>query len=343
MMLAFLRRALYTLIPIYAYLLVFSVTNVPSFRQLDVQIQQAVMPLHFTAKSVGLSAAENETMRDTMNSTEKVLALLTPPGIIGGYRNQFIRFVSLMKYAKMNHIHKLLLPSLLWSTTHRAAHDELHFYPVPMEFLFDIDHWNSFHDKLPVMVDTVSGESDCWRPLKEPTARQEIQRRITEENKKPKRRKKKRKSNSTYIVSPLTVEVIDRSGYLVPVANETFDYLAGKREIKPRKMNLLPAVEHCQNPQVIGGGKSAGVLWNLWEKMQRARTHELAVGNEELIEWTHQALRPHQRWRNLAHQCVLHNLPFWNRNGGRNYVSNEGFEQPILLPPYLAAHPRVSI
>ena len=70
--------------------------------------------------------------------------MLSPPGIIGGYRNQFIRFISFLKYAQIHNIPNILLPSLLWSTTHRAANNEMNFFPIPMQSLFDIDYWNTF-------------------------------------------------------------------------------------------------------------------------------------------------------------------------------------------------------
>ena len=106
------------------------------------------------------------------------------------------------------------------------------------------------------------------------------------------------------IVSPITKEVIQTSGYLQPIRNETLDYLAGIRPSKPRKINHLPKVENCTNPYVIGGGKASGILWNMWDRMQKSTSGPLSEGNAELISMTHQALRPHPKWRKVAHQCI---------------------------------------
>ena len=263
------------------------------------------------------------------DSGERVLALLTPPGLIGGYRNQFIRFVALLKYAQINGIQKLLLPSLLWSTTHRAANNEMRFYPIPMQFLFDVEHWNSFRNQsLPELVDSVTGESDCWVPLAEDSAAtDEIARRMAHERTRPRTKKERKKPP---IISPMAEKVLETTGYLTPVANETFDYLAGKRPNKPRKTNLLPAVEQCNNPMVIGGGKASGYLWNLWDRMQSAEKGPLRQGNQELLDLAHQALRPNRMWREIANQCIVESL------------KQDSDQATTQVPPYLALHARVS-
>jgi hypothetical protein len=122
------------------------------------------------------------------------------------------------------------------------------------------------------------------------------------------------------------LEVLAKSGYLYPIKEETFEYLAGRRDKTPRKMNFFPMVEHCQNPQVIGGGKKAGILWNLWEKMHRKKSLE----TEKLVSLAYQALQPHPKWKNLADECIWHKLV------GLQDVKNH------LVPPYLALHARVS-
>jgi hypothetical protein len=352
-MMKLLRRAVYGLLPVYAYLAVMSATKLPSFRSLDLDMREGMirnyqyyqtdqhiieMTSRFrrvergggqAAASTTLWRNDNKSISDD-DTTDKVLALLSPPGIIGGYRNQFIRFLSLVKYAQLQDIHKLLLPSLLWSTTHREAMDAMRFYPVPMQYLFDVDHWNSFNQSLPILVESVSGKSDCWKSLGDEISRSEIEMRIKAEKLRPKTKKEHKKP---YLVSPMTNDVLKMSGYLTPVANETFDYLAGKRPSKPRKTNLLPAVEHCQNPKVIGGGKGAGILWNTWDRMQSSQNAgPTSVRNEELIAAAHQALRPNEKWRTVANQCILHNL--------KDDLIRQ--DQSQLAPPYLALHARVS-
>jgi hypothetical protein len=352
-MLELLRRAIYGLFPVYAYIAVLAATKLPTFRSLDppvdmrkgmirnnqyykADIMETTSRIRRVEREAGQASAmttlwQNETTSaPELNNTDTILALLSPPGIIGGYRNQFIRFLSLIKCAQLQDIHKLLLPSLLWSTTHQEAKDEMKFYPVPMQYLFDVDHWNSFNQSLPLLVDSVPGESDCWKSLGDETSRAEIDRRIQEEKLRPKTKKEQVKP---YIVSPMTKDVLKLSGYLTPIANETFDYLAGKRPSKPRKTNLLPAVKHCQSPKVIGGGKGAGILWNTWEKMHSLRNAgPISVGNEELIAAAHQALRPNEKWRRVANQCILHNL--------KNDLMPQ--LQKKTIPPFLALHARVS-
>lgn len=289
-----LRRVVYGLLPVYAYLVLVA-TRMPRFRMLEVDMREALVgsnpyyqtdrdPLDTNTNMQEISMETGAAFNDEQFSNEKisqdeqVLALLTPPGIIGGYRNQFIRFVSLVKYAQTNGIGKLLLPSLLWSTTHIAANDEMRFFPVPMQSLFDVEYWNAFNQSLPLLVDGVVGESDCWKPLNNSTVRADIDRRIEEEKLRPKTKKEKQKP---YMVSPIAIDVLQSSGYLTPIANETFDFLAGIRPNKPRKINLLPNVEHCQNPTVIGGGKGAGILWNQWDQMQKSNSE--GSDNERLI------------------------------------------------------------
>lgn len=339
---SFSRRAFYGLFPVYLFLVIMAATRMPSLQTLDLDMREGMIRDYqyyqtdeYILDSTKVKSVTGDQVAilndDTVESNDdkdddddKVLALLTPPGIIGGYRNQFIRFVAFLKHAQMSGIKKLLLPSLLWSTTHRAANNEMRFYPVPMEFLFDVEHWNSFQNRsLPILVDSVPGHSDCWIPLRDdPAARLEIEKRMAEEKR---RRRTKKERKKPPIISPMAEDVLNMAGYLAPVANETFDYFANRRPSKPRKVNLLPAVERCRNPEVIGGGKAAGILWNTWDKMQR-KSEE----NEELIALAHQALRPSETWRSIADQCILENL------------SHTSSQKADSVPPYIALHARVS-
>jgi hypothetical protein len=103
------------------------------------------------------------------------LALLYPPGLLGGYRNQVIRFISLCVHATEQNLTQLLLPSLLWSTQVQVpavmnnnsssskggggwnttatasittASDKKAvmgpWQPIPMEWVFDVDYWNEY-------------------------------------------------------------------------------------------------------------------------------------------------------------------------------------------------------
>jgi hypothetical protein len=271
------------------------------------------------------------------SSTEKVLALLTPPGMVGGYRNQFIRFVALVKYAQQHNIRQLLLPSMLWSTTYRAARKRNHFYPVPMDLLFDIEYWNSFENDLPILVDSIhdGGEdditSDCWQPYKGNMTRHMMDRSLSHDPDN---------SARDVFVSPMTDSILETSGYLTPIMNETTEYLNGLRSSKPRKIDLYPKVRHCQHPKVVGGGKAAGFLWNLYSRMPKVNLGDnnteaaAATRNTALIAMVSTALRPSKKWRTVAHECITHyldNYDFGSSGGDDN------------IPPYLALHARVEV
>lgn len=95
----------------------------------------------------------------TLSPIEKGrLALLYPPGLVGGYRNQVIRFTALVDYAQKNNL-DLFLPSLLWTT--QIGNSSL---PIPMEHVFDVDYWNTFDDLPKIVADLKGSSSDCWIP-----------------------------------------------------------------------------------------------------------------------------------------------------------------------------------
>ena len=75
-----------------------------------------------------------------------------PPGLVGGYRNQAMRFIAFLKYAIDNEFDQLLLPTLMWNTKYNmnkhnmsSINPVVKFWPVPFDELFDVEHWNSFH------------------------------------------------------------------------------------------------------------------------------------------------------------------------------------------------------
>jgi hypothetical protein len=62
-------------------------------------------------------AFDNFAFQDVVdfNKTKKSLALLYPPGIVGGYRNQVMRLIGFLQYAKRHDVEEILLPTMLWS------------------------------------------------------------------------------------------------------------------------------------------------------------------------------------------------------------------------------------
>jgi len=91
--------------------------------------------------------------------TTTTLSLLYPAGLIGGYRNQAMLFIGLVKHAIDEGYDNLLLPTLVWSTRYgnsaykpnpvtkqvNTINQAVRFWPIPFDDLFDVDHWNTFY------------------------------------------------------------------------------------------------------------------------------------------------------------------------------------------------------
>lgn len=227
--------------------------------------------------SFGVNHATKTRPISIQQSPNSTLALLSPPGLLGGYRNQVLRWIAFVVYAEKHQFRQIYLPSILWSTqvvlTNR---NESKWYPVPMEWMFDIDYWNQFHQHLPVLVAELE-HSDCWILGPDITANASLH--------------------------PLQRAALER-GYLQPLANITL------QEVNPRKEDFLPQVQHCQHPAVYGGGIKAGRLWNdylVYTRNKQAQFNE----SHNLDEWVYRALRPAPQWRAVAQQCVLPNTPHY--------------------------------
>eukprot|EP00980_Cylindrotheca_fusiformis_P028962 scaffold22680_cov107-Cylindrotheca_fusiformis.AAC.31 len=304
-------------------------------------IQRSVIDEHLRRQTSFLRAKLNEefeyltSLEDEVKhgGYEKTLALLSPPGMVGGYRNQVIRLVSLVRYAQQNNISQLLLPTILFSTTYHGQSNKM-FFPIPMEEVFDIEHWNSFQSELPMLISSIEG-GDCWgnnttrRRSEEidgfddyPTS---IAMRYNESL---------RKLEKPQFKSPMAATLLEKVSFLTPVSDINRALLLGDIIIqKPRKLDLNPLVEHCSHPYVYGGGRGAGKLWNSYTRMAKYdptsdENTEEAVENSKLISLvSHQALRPSEKWRNVAQQCVRHFQP---KSGNR-------------MAPYVALHARVEV
>jgi hypothetical protein len=155
--------------------------------------------------------------------------------------------------------------------------------------LFDVDHWNSFHKYLPILVDTIK-ESDCWG-LHDPKTYRLPER------------------TPTRYISALSQKVLDENALLTPVLTYTRTILTGELQIRPRQFNLFPLVQNCTHPIVYGGGKGGGQLWNDYVSMPkqgiRSKVTPEATENSRVISLIGQALTPNRQWRDVAHQCVL--------------------------------------
>ena len=56
---------------------------------------------------------EQKQLLEANDNNDKILALVYPPGLIGGYRNQVIRILAFCIHAMKNNINKLLLPLVI--------------------------------------------------------------------------------------------------------------------------------------------------------------------------------------------------------------------------------------
>jgi hypothetical protein len=225
-----------------------------------------------------ISSNNNEK---TLLDNGKLLALVYPQGLFGGYRNQVIRFLALVVHALKENIPRILLPSVLWST--QVGNSTTYAWvPIPMDLLMDIDYWNSFYPKLPLLVAYNAQETyDCWTV--EPT---------TPTTNWP--------SNAT----SLSIQVVQR-GFLTPIYNISKQIALQQIVINQRRTDLLPNVTHCQKPLTYGGGKMGGRLWNDYVHMHEKKG-EIPFNAQPLVL---QALRPKREWREVATQCVERHTP----------------------------------
>ena len=306
-------------------------TSVVTTRGAAVAESSAVNPSSITTSpTVNLGRVDDPYSNSTHHET---LALLFPPALLGGYRNQVLRFVAFCVHAKENGSRQLLLPSLLWSTqvttTGTSDSDEnTKSYPIPMEWIFDIEYWNEHalikrqEPTVPLLVGdhqvyTEENPSDCWElsTNKEETLQQMLQELNV----------------SRATLNPLQIASL-QSGSLSPISNITRAAIAGVWNVpNPRRIDLLPQVQHCQRPHVYGGGKRAGRLWNEYVRFrtraENKKNEAAAVVNNnnssdassplnpasiipyQMDQGVYQALRPAKQWRQVAQQCVQAHAP----------------------------------
>jgi hypothetical protein len=215
------------------------------------------------------STLEKPFARIIAREQNSTLALIHPPGLFGGYRNQVIRLTTFSAYARIHNFSHLLLPSLSWST----QVNEIGQQRIPMDWVFDVDHWNSYSDHLPVLAADIEN-SDCWQTPQSVVV------------------------HSDPSLIPLQRAVLELGG-LEPLGRFTRNESSFER----KSQDLLPLVEHCRHPVAYGGGKKAG---RLWADYGRYRTDQSTNGTIpfEQDKYITLALRPTKQWRDLADQCV---------------------------------------
>mmetsp|Transcript_24694 Transcript_24694/g.46959 ORF Transcript_24694/g.46959 Transcript_24694/m.46959 type:complete len:503 (+) Transcript_24694:95-1603(+) len=221
--------------------------------------------------------AQHQQQRELQDDPRApTLALAYPPGLMGGYRNQVIRFMGLCLYAKRKNITQLFEPSLLWSTSLEGVGSNVQWLPIPMHWLFDIDHWNQVAAKesLPRIVKTLD-DLDCW------------QTSLFDQ------------FNTTNWGLLPRASLLE-SGSLAGVVNETYRMISNDPTFKVRRTDILPILQHCKRPIVYGGGKMAGHLWN---DMMKLRERGVATpGN--LDRHVLRALQPAPQWQEVANSCL---------------------------------------
>lgn len=175
-------------------------------------------------------------------TNKTTLALLYPPGLQGGYRNQVIRFFGLVIEATKQHITQLLLPTLLWTTTIDGGNNNMNNnqqqsnkndIPIPMDMLFDIDHWNSFSDHLPVLIEDIE-HGDCWSSHKTNI--------------------KENFHGATTMSQNSMSQIISSKSFLTPMINESYLFASGQLDVNIRKVDYFHKTENCTHPKVYGGG-----------------------------------------------------------------------------------------
>jgi hypothetical protein len=322
------------------------------------RIERSKQPRQNVLKASADIYFESSTRQNTESATlggATTLALLYPPGLLGGYRNQVLRFIAFVVQAKRNNITQLLLPSLLWSTqisnpgigrnsASGSTDAAMQWFPIPFSWIFDVDHWNTYSNNLPKLVNhdqLGSLRTDCWLQPSEvdgilqlynETSRKvwsnQTNSHLLYYNYYPSQQPSSTMNTTN---SPLIINHLQRvallQGMIRPLAwNVTIPILTGQLVINSRLHNFAPVTDNCTNPRVYGGGTKAGILWNEYVSYQKRFSGTVIPVTSKQSEttnatsvptgtdkspvpfatdiWVYRALQPNQTWRNLANECI---------------------------------------
>ena len=288
------------------------------------------------AKSQMSMTSKPKTVQEKAPPPPHALGLLFPPGMMGGFANQLLRFISLVEHAHQERIANLFLPSLWWTTqvhtpalsnssvvvTHNAR---LESYPIPMEFVFDVQEWNGKAQQLslPRLIDQLPEPSPCWQTLQtktnNPTTRQDSGQAVL--NKTALDIVHALSNHSMETKARATVwppkSMLEHYGFVPELLNETVQMMTSTLS-NPRRRDFLARVKHCENtsssasPLVLyGGGTMGGRLWNeamrRHENTNKHQTNQFIAHSalrQELDARVRLALQPAPQWARLAEQCV---------------------------------------
>ena len=243
-----------------------------------------------------------------------------------------MRFIALATYANTHNMTQMLLNSLLFSTQLNGVGGSFEWDPIPFEWVFDVDHFNTlaseghlpqlvrWEDQLMQVRLDEEDDGNCWTPASEMEGYEQLVHgsHIDSLN--------DTSSTHLYSYSPTgttstTINHLQRAallqGTLTPLMhNVTVPFITGSYSFNPRKVDFQTAVEHCRHPYVYGGGKQAGRLWHDYLRFHKgldAAAADATQGNYyrntsavpfETDVWVYRALRPAPPWRALAEECV---------------------------------------
>ena len=234
---------------------------------------------------------------------EKVLGLLFPPGIHGGYRNQVIRLMGLVLHALQHDISYILLDSLSSVTT-------LPSEPyVLFEDLFDVNHWNTFGEHLPLLVNYhESSGYTCWkRGEGEDLEVEDLEVEDQEVDLNNSTTSTTKENIHARQVQQARQHVISK-GFFTPVYNRSIALLSGQEDFnmhKLRHLDLRAEANTCQgNPIPYGGGTFMGELWKGYTRAVRSSEQKGGSFPFGVQEYILQALRPKKQWRDLSMSCI---------------------------------------
>jgi hypothetical protein len=291
--------------------------------------------------SISHYASSDEIMRATLTKkTTKTttLALLYPPGMIGGYRNQVMRFVAFVRHAVQNHIPQLLLPSIYFSTTYYERNIRVKlFYPIAMEDVFDVDHWNTFPDELlPRLVRSIP-DGDCWTNRDDQLRLELYSNQSSDDDDDDffdatieQFSDALDEQSSSEDTPQMVLDLANRSLFVTPLANLSMAIFTGRAILTgPFDVGLTPKMLNCSHPLVYGGGGGAGVLWDDYVHKMKNDV------NSTVVQSVLQALRPAKRWRDIAEECL-------DKHGDAT-AKTETKSNHNDKAPYFALHTRVEL
>lgn len=156
---------------------------------------------------------------------------LVDPYLIGGFRNEHMRFVALVNHAVATNATNLLLPSLRWA----GKAGEVGFEgAVSHESLFDVDWWNAHRQQEGEEGNATGGQNNNVR-LPKLVRYSDIYHSCW--------------NNATGLFGSLDAAHIKSPSF------------------KLRKQDLMAQVTHCTEPRGYGSGRGAGRLWNAYIEM----------------------------------------------------------------------------